>query len=141
MGEGIAPEIGKGTEYFTAFRDSMKRGEVDEGGETGARAWEALYQGRPTAREGNILKREWWQLYKGDPEVDSKIISVDAAFKDGEQNDYVAIQVWGKKGSKIYLLDAVKAHLNFQATMDVILQKRALFRVNTILIEDKAPVS
>lgn len=138
IGDGICPEIGKGKEWLLKYKEGMISGKVEEGGETGARAWESLFQGRPTAREGNLLKREWWQLYKGEPDVDSKIISVDAAFKDKEQNDYVAIQVWGKKGAKIYLLDAVKAHLNFQATMDVILQKRALFRVNTILIEDKA---
>lgn len=138
IGDGICPEIGKGKEWLLKYKEGMISGKVEEGGETGARAWESLFQGRPTAREGNILKREWWQLYKGEPDVDSKIISVDAAFKDGEQNDYVAIQVWGKKGAKIYLLDAVREHLNFQATMDVILQKRALFRVNTILIEDKA---
>jgi predicted phage terminase large subunit-like protein len=138
IGEALCPEIGKDAVWLNAYKNDLREGRANEGGESGARAWEALFQGRPTSREGNLLKREWWRFYRGDIHVDSKIISVDAAFKDGEQNDYVAIQVWGKKGPKIYLLDAVKAHLNFQATMDVILQKRALFNVNTILVEDKA---
>lgn len=138
IGDALCPELGKDEAWLHAYKNDLREGRVNEGGESGARAWEALFQGRPTSREGNLLKREWWQFYKGDMPVEKKIISVDAAFKDGEQNDYVAIQVWGKKGPKIYLIDAVKAHLNFQATMDVILQKRALFNVNTILVEDKA---
>ena len=38
---------------------------------------------------------------------DRVVMSVDAAFKDGKRNDYVAISVWGKKKNQIYLLDLV----------------------------------
>jgi hypothetical protein len=59
-------------------------------------SFNALYQGRPTSQEGNILKRDWWQYYDVLPTMQKRILSVDATFKDEEDNDYVAIQVWGK---------------------------------------------
>ena len=63
-------------------------------------------------------------------------MSVDPAFKD--TGDYVAIGLWGKKGANIYLIDLVREHLNFQATMDVMLQKKYLYDPSVILVEDKA---
>ena len=136
IGEALCPEIGKDEKWLLAFKEAMIRGEVDEGGETGQRAWEALYQGHPTSREGNLIQREWWQFYEGSPKMDTMIMSVDPAFKD--TGDYVAIEIWGKKGPNIYLIDLVKEHLNFQATMTAIIQRRALYPVDYILVEDKA---
>lgn len=137
IGEALCPEIGKDEKWLLAFKDAMIRGEVDEGGETGQRAWEALYQGHPTSREGNLIQREWWQFYEGIvKDMDTMIMSVDPAFKD--TGDYVAIEIWGKKGPNIYLIDLLKAHLNFQATMKAIVQRRALYPVDYVLVEDKA---
>jgi len=75
-------------------------------------------QQRPSAREGEILKRDWWRFY--DPRDPSKlprfgriVVSVDTPLKDKETNDYVAIQVWGVSGANRYLLDLDKAHLNY----------------------------
>jgi predicted phage terminase large subunit-like protein len=65
-------------------------------------------------------------------------MSVDAAFKDYETSDYVVIQIWGKRGPNMYLVHQVRKHLNFQATMDTIVQLKALYLVKEILIEDKA---
>jgi predicted phage terminase large subunit-like protein len=139
IGEGVCPEIGKGTEYFTAFKDAMVSGEVDEGGETGLQAWEALYQGNPTAKEGNILKREWWQYYDELPTFDLLMMSVDCSFKDNKDNDNVAIQVWGMRGADIYLVDAIREKLDFVDTVKVIRGMRAQYpRINQILVEDKA---
>ena len=90
--------------------------------------------------EGNILKREWWRRYDKLPEdLPYKIISVDAAFKDAEDNDFVAIQVWGKKDGKFYMIDAMKEHLNFVDTLAAIRLKRELHPDTLfVLIEDKA---
>jgi predicted phage terminase large subunit-like protein len=83
-------------------------------------SFNALYQGRPTSQEGNILKRDWWQYYDVLPTMQKRILSVDAAFKDEDDSDYVAIQVWGKTKADIYLIDNVKAKLNFPATLQAI---------------------
>jgi predicted phage terminase large subunit-like protein len=83
-------------------------------------SFNALYQGRPTSQEGNILKRDWWQYYDVLPTMQKRILSVDATFKDEDDSDYVAIQVWGKTKADIYLIDNVKARLNFPATLQAI---------------------
>lgn len=137
IGEALCPEIGKDEKWLNNYKAGLTSGEIDESGESGLRAWEALFQGHPTNKEGNILHREWWKLYEGEIEdPDMQIMSVDPAFKDN--GDFVAIGIWAKKGPNIYLIDLVREHLNFQATMDVIMQRRALYPCGYILIEDKA---
>lgn len=132
-GEALCPEIGRGNEWLKDFKKAYT-------GKEGSRAWTALYQGKPTMLEGNILKREWWRRYDKLPEdLPYKIISVDAAFKDAEDNDFVAIQVWGKKDGKFYMIDAMKEHLNFVDTLAAIRLKRELHPDTLfVLIEDKA---
>lgn len=138
VGEALCPEIGKDNDWLKSFKATHT-------GEQGLRSWNALYQGRPTALEGNMLKRGWWQFYEveeyenGNLNFDSMLISVDAAFKDEKSNDYVAITVWGKKRQRIYLVDLVNEHLNFTATVNKIRMLRARHpKANMTLIEDKA---
>jgi predicted phage terminase large subunit-like protein len=102
-------------------------------------SFNSLYQGRPTSQEGNILKREWWQYYDVLPQIVHKIMSVDATFKDEDDNDFVCIQVWGKTGANMYLIDNLKARLNFPATLQAI---RNMVRkhpdCHLKIVEDKA---
>ncbi|WP_051287552.1 phage terminase large subunit [Paenibacillus taiwanensis] len=83
-------------------------------------SFNALYQGRPTSQEGNMLKRDWWQYYDVLPPIASKLISIDAAFKDNDDSDFVVIQVWGKNRANMYLIDQVRARMNFKATVQSI---------------------
>lgn len=138
VGEALCPEIGKDDEWLKSFKATHT-------GENGIRSWNALYQGRPTALEGNMLKREWWEFYdrkevkKGNMKFDTMLMSVDAAFKDEKQNDYVAITVWGKRAQNIYLVDLVNEHLNFTATIRMIRLLKARYpKIGATLIEDKA---
>lgn len=68
-----------------------------------------------------------------------RLMSVDASFKDGELNDFVSIQLWGKRGADIYLLDRDKRRLDFPETLSAI---RGMVRRHgfsgLILVEDKA---
>lgn len=134
LGEGLCPEIGKGTAWLKDFKQFYISND-------GSRAWNALYQGRPTAQGGNLIKSDWWQYYTTTP-VDKfpyTIISVDATFKDGDNNDYVAIQKWGKYNRKYYLLRRIKKHLDFVNTLTAIRQlKKEDPTIDFILIEDKA---
>jgi len=138
IGDSICPEIGKDNEWLKDFKSSLIS-------EEGRRTWNALYQGRPTEREGNVLKRDWWQYYErkdyenGKLVFDRMIMSVDATFKDRKNNDFVAITVWGKKENRIYLVDLINDRLNFTATIRAIeMMKLRYPRVGNILIEDKA---
>lgn len=132
------PPLGKDNNWLKDFKTTFES-------EEGVRAWNALYQGRPTAKEGNMLKREWWEFYdrsdydNGILKIDQMIMTVDAAFKDQKQNDYVAIGVWGKKGARIYMIDMINEHLNLTATIKKIKLTKARYpQIGAILIEDKA---
>ena len=135
LGDALCPEIGRNNDWLKDFKDVYKSKE-------GSRAWTALYQGKPTALEGNLIKKEWWRYYNEsykDLELPYVIISVDAAFKDGDDNDFVAIQVWGKKNKNFYLVDAIKQHLNFVDTLSAIRNFKSKYPETIfILIEDKA---
>lgn len=132
VGDALCPEIGKDNAWLRDFKKSYTS-------VSGSRAWNALFQGHPTGLEGNLIKREWWQYYETLPEIQKWAISVDAAFKDGNDNDFVAIQVWGKTGADMYLIDSVKKHLDLPSTMREIRRLRAMYpRCKTTYIEDKA---
>ena len=138
QGEALCPEIGKGESWLRDFKKVYIS-------ENGRRSWEALYQGHPTIQEGNILKKSWWQYYnvndyfEGRMKFQQMICSLDATFKDGEKNDYVALEIWGKIENRFYLVDLVNEHLNFSDTV----RKLRIFiakypRLGAIYIEDKA---
>lgn len=132
-GDALVPEIGRGNLWLEDFKRAYT-------GTNGTRAWTALYQGKPTMMEGNIIKREWWQYYTELPEdIPYTIISADCAFKANESSDFVAIQVWGKKNDKFYLLDAIKQRLSFVETVDALRSMRKQYPdTDFVFIEDKA---
>lgn len=131
-GDALFPEIGKDKAWLDDFKRSYQTSE-------GKRAWLALFQGRPTAEEGNMIKRHWWKFYRQAPEMDEIIQSWDCTFKDSDGTDYVVGQVWGRKGVDKYLLDLVRDRMDLPATMAAIQTlsnkwPRALLK----LVEDKA---
>lgn len=134
IGDSLCPEIGRGNAWLRDFKQAYV-------GKEGSRAWTALYQGKPVAMEGNLILRSWWKYYDEPYEgldLPYIIISVDAAFKDGDDNDFVAIQVWGKKNREYYLIDAIKQHLNFVDTLAAIRNFKSRYDAIFVLIEDKA---
>lgn len=135
-GEPLCPELGKDAQWLRDF----KRSYLDDP-KGGARAWTALYQCAPRVECGNLIRRDWWKRYDPGrpPRFGTQVISVDAAFKGDERNDFVAITVWGKAGQDYYLLDCVNRHLDFPGTLQMV---RAVSRnypqARAVLIEDKA---
>ncbi|PFT73134.1 terminase, partial [Bacillus thuringiensis] len=102
-------------------------------------SFNSLYQGRPTAAEGNLLKRAWWQYYDTLPKMVHTIMSIDATFKDEADSDFVCIQVWGKNGADMYLIDNLKARMNFPTTLQAIRNMvRKHPKAHAKLVEDKA---
>lgn len=131
IGDALCPEIGKDNQWLRAFK---------AGYTGGMRAWNALFQGRPTSEQGNIFKREWWQFYDVLPEhIPLKAISVDATFKDNADSDFVAIEVWGKVNADFYLIDMLKRRMDFPETLKAIKAMNGKYPDrHAILIEDKA---
>lgn len=119
--------------------------------EVGSRVWNALYQGRPSPAEGSIFQRTWWQTYTQPPWVerpdgarivhgyDDLLISWDMTFKGTEGTDYVAGQVWMRRGADAYLLDQVHRRMSFVETVQAVKQLAARWPQATLkLVEDKA---
>lgn len=135
-GEPLCPEIGKDKAWLEQFKDAYMNDP-----EGGPRAWSALYMCNPRVEGGNLVKREWWKYYDPD-EVQAfgtEIISVDASFKGGEDNDFVAIEVWAKLGNDYYCRYVMNRHLDFPQTLEAILAIKSMYpRARAVLVEDKA---
>lgn len=106
-------------------------------------SFNALFQGRPTSEEGNIIKRASWQYYnKTDVFIESLpqiVLSVDASFKDGKRNDNCSLQVWGKKGADYYLVDNVTRKMGFTETLQNIKNLLVKYpKIRAKFVEDKA---
>ena len=107
--------------------------------------WNAQYMQNPTAEEGAIIKREWWQRWeKDDPPPCSYIIqSYDTAFSKGDRADYSAITTWGifnepnSNEDHIILLDAIKGRWEFPELKDQANEMYGLYEPDMVLIEQK----
>lgn len=132
-GDSLFPEIGKDKEWLESTKKVYMTKE-------GQRSWLALYQGRPTAQGGNLIKRDDFKYYSIMPEkFDQVLQSWDCTFKDSDGSDYVVGQVWGRKGPNKYLLDMVRARMDFPTTMNAILNMtRKWPQAYMKVIEDKA---
>lgn len=106
----------------------------------GSYVWNALYQQKPSPAEGGIFKRSWWKYYSEPPgEFDEIIQSWDMTFKDTDTSDYVVGQVWGKKGANKYLLDQVRAKMDFPTTIQALRNLSAKWpKARAKLVEDTA---
>lgn len=133
---------------------------------SGSYDWNALYQQNPTPTVGGIFKRHWWRYWKPkgtnllpvpvktpDDEImlidavelpntfdfDAMLQSWDCTFKDANTSDFVAGQVWAKRGANKYLLDYRKERLDITGTMAAIEYMTAKWpKAISKLIEDKA---
>ena len=106
----------------------------------GSYEWAALYQQTPSTPSGNILNRSWWKYYKQAPaRFDEIIQSWDCTFKETSGTDYAVGQVWGRVGPNKYLLDQVRARMDFPATIAAIRNLTAKWPLALAkLVEDKA---
>ena len=108
--------------------------------------WNAQYLQNPTAEEGAIIKREWWNVWERDapPPCDYIIQSYDTAFTKSERADYSAITTWGvfypDEGDEaaIILLDAEKGRWEFPELKDQAMRLYQEYEPDMVLIEQKA---
>lgn len=124
----------------------------------GQRVWNSLYQGRPTSATGNMFDETWYKSFRRDEFVLEKDkarlttadiasrkkfeylqMSVDATFKGGTENDFVAIGIRGIYRGCIYLYHQVNKRLTFVQTLDKIKELFLLYpELDECVIEDKA---
>jgi predicted phage terminase large subunit-like protein len=132
-GDPLFPEIGKDKEWLEDFKQVYMT-------QSGSRAWLALFQGRPNAVEGNMFKVGWWKYYDILPEsFDRMCLSWDCSFKDSDTSDYVVGQVWGMIGIDCYLIDQIRARMDFPTTLNAIKNMQLRYpKAARVFIEDKA---
>jgi predicted phage terminase large subunit-like protein len=164
-GEALFPEIGKDRNWLQQFKDSYINdvsGNMEGGG--GPRAWNALYQGRPSSQTGNMLKRYWWRYWKPAgvdlPPVtvkdekgeilnieavnlptsfDRVLQSWDMTFKDTAGTDFVAGGVWASKWADIFYLDQIYERMDFPTTCRAVIALTQKWPQAVMkLVEDKA---
>ena len=112
----------------------------------GIAKWNAQYMQNPTAEEGALLKREWWQDWDKDylPPLQHVIQSYDTAFMKKETADYSAITTWGifreteDSPQQLILLDAIKERLEFPDLRRVAKEQYDYWQPETVLVEAKA---
>jgi len=104
------------------------------------RVWDALYQQRPSAKEGNIFLRKSFRYYSKLPErFEYMLQSWDMAFKNGPDNSFVVGQVWGRLDGKNYLVYQYRKQLRFSETQKALALVTTLYpNATKKLIEDKA---
>jgi len=107
--------------------------------------WSAQYQQLPTAEEGALVKREWWQRWEHDdpPPCDFLIQSWDTAFTKNERSDYSACTTWGvfykdEVEPNIILLDAVEDRLEFPELKQKAYDKYKEWEPDACIVEAKA---
>lgn len=110
-----------------------------------SRMWSAQFQGDPIPTEGGMFKRHWWQRYTELPHLSTMELYLDSAFKEGVENDYSALALWGSDGKgSAYLIRAWRDRVDFPKLIrlchDAYAWSRGRFpdRAIRLVIEDRA---
>lgn len=110
----------------------------------GSRQYSALYLQSPSDEEGSIIKRDWFQYYRENPDDVSTtcqelVQSWDMAFKDTTDSSFVVGQLWGRRGADRVLLDQIRKRMDFSETCrQVVLMTHKWPRAGRKMVEDKA---
>ena len=108
--------------------------------------WNAQWQQNPTAEEGAIIKKEWWNKWEDEtiPPVSYIMQSYDTAFSKKETADYSAITTWGvfqpEEGGadNIVLMDAKRGRWDFPELKEKAMEEYEYWDPDMVLIEAKA---
>ena len=110
------------------------------------RYWQAQYMQEPTAEEGALLKREWWQVWEEDdpPNCQFIIMALDAAQEANNRADYNALTTWGiffneeTQSHNIILLNAIKKRLEFPDLKALVLEEYKEWEPDSFIVEKKS---
>lgn len=110
------------------------------------RYWQAQYMQDPTAEEGALIKREWWQIWDKEtpPECEFVIMSLDAAQEANNRADYNALTTWGvfqNEETNVYniiLLNSVKKRMEFPELKAMVLEEYKEWEPDAFIVEKKS---
>lgn len=108
--------------------------------ELGSMAAAAQLNQNPSLPQGSIVKRDQFKFWKALPDdLTDHCQFWDATFKDTAESDFVVGGYWARKGSSFYLIDVIRAQMNFNSTVQAVLSFSAKHpKAWAIHIEDKA---
>ena len=109
----------------------------------GERTWNALYQGHPSAQQGNLFKNDWWQPFDRSKisfnDMEYTCLSIDATFKKTETSDMVAMELWGLAQNHAYLFKLINRRMGFVETVEYIKKICKEYpNITQLVVEDKA---
>lgn len=109
----------------------------------GEHVWNALYQGHPSAQNGNLFHDDWWQTYDRHSlsfdQFEYTCLSVDATFKKTETSDMVAIELICLLKNKVYWWKIINKRMGFVETCNKIRELCKEFpTIDQMVVEDKA---
>lgn len=109
----------------------------------GEHTWNALYQGHPSAQNGNLFKDFYWQTYQRSKvrfsDFEYTCLSIDATFKKTDTSDMVAMELWGIAQGACYLYKLINKRMGFIDTVNKIKSIVKEFpNIDQLIIEDKA---
>lgn len=91
------------------FPERMPQEFVNKAKQRGSLVWNALYQQRPTAKGGGLIKSEWFGEYKELPPLKWRAVYGDTAQKTKEVNDFSVFEHWGLGvDGYMYLIDMIR---------------------------------
>lgn len=110
------------------------------------RYWQAQYMQNPTAEEGALIKREWWEIWDKDdpPDCEFIIMSLDAAQEANNRADYNALTTWGvffnenTDNYNIILLNSIKKRLEFPELKKLVFQEYKDWEPDAFIVEKKS---
>jgi predicted phage terminase large subunit-like protein len=110
------------------------------------RYWQAQYMQNPTAEEGALIKREWWNIWEEEdpPHCEYIIMSLDAAQEANNRADYNALTTWGvffndeTNNYNIILLNAIKKRLEFPELKQLVFEEYKEWEPDSFIVEKKS---
>jgi predicted phage terminase large subunit-like protein len=110
------------------------------------RYWQAQYMQNPTAEEGALIKREWWEIWEKDdpPPCEFVIMSLDAAQEANNRSDYNALTTWGvffneeTNNYNIILLNAIKKRMEFPELKKMVFEEYKDWEPDAFIVEKKS---
>jgi predicted phage terminase large subunit-like protein len=108
--------------------------------EIGSFMFSAQYQQQPVPLDGEMIKWRWFQTYDEPPalqERDRIVQSWDTAMTPGTGADYSACTTWLARGNHYYLLDVLRARLDFPSLRARVNTHARQWSAGSVLIESK----
>ena len=105
----------------------------------GSQGFSAQYQQEPVPAGGALIKRDWFRSYARTPERrpgDRIVQSWDTASKASKTNDFSVCTTWLIRDADYYLLDVLRARLEYPELRRRILAHAEVHGATAVLIED-----